>query len=487
MSRAEKRANLRLDLGTSGGRSRKPGQRDDNPNPDTAENYNVKFCKPPRQFYNGPDESTALGQEYAALNAVTSDEEDDQNEASDPKRIKKRYPSRKDGHRYDPNWHGEIPEPSLPKPRTCSIIDADNTALPNAATGGIISDPRPEGPAVADEDEEEDDLMERGRRVLILEAVRMIETDPDGLGRVNGVLFKNKNAELMKACRAALGDINLHHLKDAAMEMRKEQSDEALDYFVETAAEVFSLAEGGMQKGAQLCAAMVLLLPIKGLRDRLVERMQVYGGDAILESTRLEHERQARSISPQPRSTASVTSRGSSQPPTVKLPDTPVPIPDGLLAGPHKRPSFIKALMAVLDADLGEVDEVIPPKQYTKLVQSVQQIDGIQTDTLAEMRNQLLAVVGSRKDLSWANAEMVIGLRPLAYRLLTPRPTVPTSSDEEVEEEYEYRDPSRRREAEEAATASAAELQKGWDEFVQQARRVLHERFSMLELCYMST
>lgn len=59
----------------------------------------VKFCKPPRQFYNGPDESTALGQEYAALNAVTSDEEDDQNEASDPKRIKKRYPSRKDGHR----------------------------------------------------------------------------------------------------------------------------------------------------------------------------------------------------------------------------------------------------------------------------------------------------------------------------------------------------------------------------------------------------
>lgn len=115
MSRAEKRANLRLDFGTSGGRSRKPGQRDDNSNPETTENYKVllllllfpdgpvvgqvKFCKAPREFYNGPDESTALGQEYAALNAVTSDEEDDQNEASDPNRIKTRYPPRRDGHR----------------------------------------------------------------------------------------------------------------------------------------------------------------------------------------------------------------------------------------------------------------------------------------------------------------------------------------------------------------------------------------------------
>ncbi|KAF4707632.1 hypothetical protein FOZ63_027158, partial [Perkinsus olseni] len=482
MSRAEKRANLRLDFGTSGGRSRKPGQRDDNPNPDTTDNYKVKCCKPPRQFYNGPDESTALGQEYAALNAVTSDEEDDQNEASDPKRIKARYPSRRDGHRYDPRWHGDIPEPHLPKPRTSSVIInyADTSA-------GIATND--EEPEVAKADDA-GDLMERGRRVLTHEAVRIVEADPDGLGRVNGALFKNKNAELMKACRKALGDANLRDLKDAAMEMRTEQSDEALDYFVETAAEVFSLAEGGMQEGAKLFAAMVLLLPLKGLRDNLVDHMQEYAGDAVLQSTVMEERRQARSVSPEPRSAASVSSRESSQAPKVQLPDTPVPIPDGLLAGPHKRPSFIKALMAVLDADLGDVDAAIPPKQYTKLVQSVQLIDGIQTDTLAEMRNQLLAVVGSRKDLSWANADMVIALRPLAFRLLTPRPTTQADSnvdDDSMDEDYEYRDPSRQREAEEAAAASAADLQKGWDEFVQKARRVLHQRFNMLELCYMST
>ncbi|EER14405.1 hypothetical protein Pmar_PMAR015879, partial [Perkinsus marinus ATCC 50983] len=200
MSRAEKRANLRLDFGTSGGRSRKPGQRDDNSNPETTENYKVKFCKAPREFYNGPDESTALGQEYAALNAVTSDEEDDQNEASDPNRIKTRYPPRRDGHRYDPKWHGDIPEPYSPKPRTASIIEAD-TSSPHA----ITSD-REEEVAVAPlrADEEEDDLMERGRRVLTLEAARIVDTDPEGLGRVGGVLFKNKNTELMKVCREAL-------------------------------------------------------------------------------------------------------------------------------------------------------------------------------------------------------------------------------------------------------------------------------------------
>lgn len=45
--------------------------------------------------------------------------------------------------------------------------------------------------------------------------------------------------------------------------------------------------------------------------------MREYAGDAVLESARLEERRQARSVSPEPRSTASITSRGSSQAPKV--------------------------------------------------------------------------------------------------------------------------------------------------------------------------
>jgi hypothetical protein len=78
------------------------------------------------------------------------------------------------------------------------------------------------------------------------------------------------------------------------------------------------------------------------------------------------------------------------------------------------RLSFLNALHTVCTGKIGKlaVEEI---GHKNRLVQMINTMDAIQLETLAEMRDQLLAVNGR---LSLVNVDALVGLRPLFYRLM---------------------------------------------------------------------
>ena len=124
------------------------------------------------------------------------------------------------------------------------------------------------------------------------------------------------------------------------------------------------------------------------------------------------------------------------------------------LSGNVKKPCLINALSALL-ADCPSVD---PPTQVVlhAMEGKINALDRIQLSTLSEMRHHLLTLDESG---SWSNAEEVVSLRPLLYRLLSVPETHKLQTTQLV--------------------------QSGWNEFYKIAHDVLYVKFSKKERTWM--
>ncbi len=123
--------------------------------------------------------------------------------------------------------------------------------------------------------------------------------------------------------------------------------------------------------------------------------------------------------------------------------------------------SFLRAMLEVLVQQLGPweggAQGQCPLKVVTKLQAKVSQLDGVQCETLCELRHQLLeAVYDFRPDLTWFEADQLTSLRPLLFRLMHTPEDCPRAQAEVL-------------------------LSKGWAEFRSTAVKVLLHRFVLDE------
>lgn len=102
--------------------------------------------------------------------------------------------------------------------------------------------------------------------------------------------------------------------------------------------------------------------------------------------------------------------------PAPKTPTTNIEMPDQLFEPGSKKPCLIQAINAVLDKVPGAN---LPQAVVAAMENKINSLDRVQLSTLSEMRSQLLTLAESRvKELSWSQADAVLALRPLLYRLM---------------------------------------------------------------------
>jgi hypothetical protein len=99
----------------------------------------------------------------------------------------------------------------------------------------------------------------------------------------------------------------------------------------------------------------------------------------------------------------------------VKASSTAIEIPDGMFEPGSKKPCLIQALHAVLD---GYKSTDMAQSILAAMENKINGLDRVQLSTLSEMRSQLLTLSEGRVKASWTQADSILALRPLLYRVM---------------------------------------------------------------------
>ena len=242
-----------------------------------------------------------------------------------------------------------------------------------------------------------------------------------------GDAYKADNVAFLKRLTDTLSEDQVKALKQSSVAFAKGQMGEA---------SFFAHVRDLIPKDDQLVSILtdlIRLMPDQGKRSLLI---QYVSKPAVRAATPKSTQKTA------PRAPAKLTAA--------------VNMPDQLFEPGSKKPCLIQALNAILEST---PSPNLPQAVLAAMENKVTSLDRVQLSTLSEMRGQLLTLAEARvKDLSWAQVDSILALRPLLYRLML----VPDTHR------------SREREL----------ISSGWADFVTAAQNAL-AKFSPAELQWM--